>query len=138
MQTKQAVILKKCTPEPSNGCWLWAGYVNERGYARLTYRGKIYRAHRFSYEAFVGEIPEGLVLDHLCRERSCVNPEHLEAVTNKENILRGVGPSAKNAKKTHCPRGHEYAYTDKTGSRVCRECERIRERGRVPRNRGGK
>lgn len=80
------------------------------------------RTHRATYEYIVGEIPEGLVLDHLCRNRMCVNPEHLEPVTVAENIHRGNGPSAINKRKTHCPQGHWYDYYQKRGERACKRC----------------
>lgn len=70
-------------------CWLWTGFIMWKGYGSLKYFGKPKRAHRLAYELVYGEVPKGLVLDHLCRNRSCVNPEHLEAVTNQVNIVRG-------------------------------------------------
>jgi hypothetical protein len=117
------------------GCWLWTGNKNPNGYGRIciNYTGTL--AHRTSYEIFKGEVPEGLVLDHLCRVRNCVNPEHLEIVTDRINILRGTGFSAKNASKTHCPQGHPYddkntrINLDKKGkyqSRHCKTCNKQR------------
>lgn len=91
-------------------------------------------AHRVAYEATVGPIPKGLQVDHLCRNRLCVNPSHLEAVTPAENKRRGFSPPAINARKTHCIHGHElaganvYYRKDRPGRRQCRECERIRKR----------
>lgn len=91
-------------------CWLWQGKVSAGGYgeAGSKFNGTI-MAHRIMYEWVVGPIPEGLVIDHLCRVRLCVNPAHLEAVTEKENILRGTGPTAIRARKTHCKYGHPLA-----------------------------
>lgn len=109
-------------------CWLWGGSIHTNDYGIMYYEKKRYRAHRFVYEALVGAIPEGLVLDHLCRVTRCVNPEHLEPVTNKENILRGTCPMAENARKTHCPNGHRYTKDNtivtKRGYRKCRTCNR--------------
>lgn len=90
-----------------------------------TAKGSIF-AHRFSYIIHKGEIPPKLVIDHLCRNTLCVNPDHLEAVTHKENLLRGIGPTSINAKKTHCIHGHEYTpqNTDykPNGTRRCKTC----------------
>lgn len=122
----------------ANGCWLWQGTLTHDGYGM--YRGA--RAHRSLYEYFVGPIPDGLVIDHLCRVRSCVNPEHLEPATVRENTLRGEGRAAINAVKTHCVHGHEFTpentMRQKRG-RLCRECHRLKlrrqrsERGRSTR-----
>ena len=107
-------------------CWLWTGAVSAEGYACFLAGVK---AHRFAWELANGPVPEWLVIDHLCRVRHCLNPAHLEPVTNRENILRGEGPPAQNARKTQCPTGHEYTpentYRYPDGRRQCRECRRV-------------
>src|SRR3954464_9159650 len=88
------------------GCWLWTKSINTRtGYGQIKVSGCLLQVHPWSYRFHVGEIPEGLVLDHLCRVRACVNPYHLEPVTHRVNILRGEGPAAVNARKIRCVRG---------------------------------
>lgn len=117
-------------------CWLWGGDKNQGGYGIFHWRGKHGVAHRFAYESFIGPIPKGLKLDHLCRVRDCVNPAHLEPVTQQENCKRGETgriSGDRNAAKTHCKQGHEFSkentdyYKNKPGRR-CRTCHRIRER----------
>jgi len=107
-------------------CWPWLGQINTHGYG--CFGGSTTRAHRFAYELLIGAIPVGLTIDHLCRNRNCVNPWHMEPVTNRENVLRGAGRTAVNAKRTHCPKGHPYLgdnlWFDR-GSRRCRECNRL-------------
>ena len=112
-----------------SGCWIWTAGRNSDGYG--TFNDGVRRgvgAHRFAYLHYVGPIPEGLELDHLCRVRSCVNPDHLEAVTHAENIRRGESPSALCALRRHCVNGHEFSpentYTSKRGGRECRICKR--------------
>ena len=113
-------------------CWLWTGAQRGKGYGAFKVDRRMVRAHRFAYELLVGPIAEGLDLDHLCRVRHCVRPSHMEPVTPQVNILRGVGTSALNAKKTHCPLGHPYdatnTYHDPRGKRYCRACWRARDR----------
>lgn len=113
-------------------CWNWKAGKDKDGYGRFTLMTrKIVRAHRYSYELKYGTIKEGLVIDHMCRNPSCVNPKHLRQVTNKINILIGMSNPAKNSRKTHCLRGHElsgenlYVQT-KTGKRYCKTCDSIR------------
>lgn len=110
-------------------CWIWQLYKDPNGYGRSSKgdsRGVL--AHRLVYEEQRGAIPAGLDLDHLCRVTSCVNPSHLEAVTHKVNMLRGVNPPAQNALKTHCKRGHpfdaENTHYTPAGKRRCRTCDR--------------
>lgn len=107
-------------PVTETGCWLWIGATNTQGYGQINVHYKHAMAHRFAYEKYIGKIPEGLTLDHLCKVTSCVNPSHLEPVTMKENILRGEGPCAKHAKRTHCKAGH--LLTQGYGQRMCRIC----------------
>lgn len=101
-------FLEKVQVDPSTGCWLWTGAVNNGGYSRLWNEGRTVLGHRFAYERLVGPIPEGLQIDHLCAVRHCVNPIHLEPVTCRENLLRGDTVNARNAAKTHCARGHPF------------------------------
>jgi hypothetical protein len=90
------------------GCWLWIGCTNERGYGEVQLNTTRFLAHRVSFTYFKGPIPNNLQLDHLCRVHNCVNPQHLEPVTMRENILRGKTINAFNLAKTHCAKGHEF------------------------------
>lgn len=111
-----------------NGCWLCGYSLTSTGYTRIWIPERFVPVHRWTYILFKGVIPDGLDLDHLCRVKICVNPNHLEAVTHRENILRGIGASAMNAKKTHCIRGHPFneknTYMGSKGNRKCRICDR--------------
>lgn len=113
-------------------CWEWVGAKDTRGYGNFKFESKVYKAHRFSYQFHKGPIPKGLVIDHLCRNTSCVNPSHLEAVTHKVNVLRGIGPTSINASKTICKRGHllniENVYISAANNRSCMICQKIRYR----------
>ncbi len=127
-------LLNKVTVGHQGGCALYHGALDRDGYGHITTerRGQTYRVHRLIYEFFVAPIPDGLQLDHLCRVRNCVRPDHLEVVTLKENVLRGEGISAENARKTHCWRGHEFT-PENTGTteqegRYCRACGTVRMR----------
>jgi hypothetical protein len=114
---------------PRNGCWLWTGRVDGFGYGHFKTRKRSLKAHRVAWTLKCGPIPPGMTLDHLCRQPRCVNPEHLQVVTNKENILRGTSPTAVNAQKTHCKRGHELTAENiwtKRGRRNCKQCQRDR------------
>lgn len=117
--------------EDANGCWLWTAYTASNGYARISVaRSKSREAHRVSYELFVGPVPEGLQLDHLCRVRHCINPDHLEPVTSRTNLLRGIGPTAQKAAQTHCTHDHEFTPDNtyyrkaRPTTRACRACRR--------------
>ncbi len=90
----------------TKSCWKWIGYIREKGYGVFWNGKKNMRAHRFAYKAFVGCIPKGKVIDHICRNRSCVNPNHLRVVTAAENVMIGEGPCAANSRKTQCIHGH--------------------------------
>lgn len=113
---------------PESGCWEWSGYRDKDGYGVVKVDGIRYRAHRVFYSHLVGVLNPALVIDHLCRNTSCVNPQHLEQVTGRVNVLRGIAPIADFARRTHCPKGHEYnsenTYTSKAGSRHCVTCSR--------------
>jgi hypothetical protein len=113
-------------------CWPWQGEIAPNGYGRFWLNGKLDEAHRVAYKVTRGPIPLGLTIDHLCRNRRCVNPMHLEAVSQRENLLRGNGPPGTNARKTSCPRGHPYSgsnlYLDSKGNRQCRICRRLNKR----------
>lgn len=123
-------------PEPNTGCWLWTGKVMTNGYAVLScgWEGGAARtmlAHQFSYMLHNGAIPTGMQIDHKCRVRCCVNPNHLEAVTASVNVLRGLVPERMRNRfkdKTHCPRGHPYSgenlYIGSHGERMCVTCRR--------------
>jgi hypothetical protein len=108
------------------GCWDWVAGKLSSGYGSFRTGNRAHVAHRYAYEALIGPIPDGLQLDHLCRNRSCVNPDHLEVVTQRVNLARGVSPPAINARKTHCSRGHEFTdentYRSPDGYRGCRTC----------------
>jgi HNH endonuclease len=129
-------FLAKRREDPS-GCWIWTGAVGQGkgdlSYGQIWMNGKLRRAPRVSHELFVGPIPDGATIDHLCRTPLCVNPNHLEAVSVRENILRGESPTALNARKTECKRGHALlganVLIEKKG-RWCRECRRASDRRR--------
>ena len=130
-------ILSKVVLSP-DGCMVWHGSLN-RGYGAMGFDGTSHLVHRVMYETFVGPIPVGLVLDHLCRVPACVNPTHVEPVTQRENIMRSENIMALNARKTHCPQGHPYddenTIVDKQGHRRCARCRIRQHREEHERNR---
>jgi hypothetical protein len=113
--------------EPNTGCWLWSGATTPDGYGIHWIGGTYVLAHRKSFLDERGAIQPGLQLDHLCRQRCCINPWHLEPVTSSINTRRGVSPAAVNAKRTHCVRGHELTGQNIylwRGKRLCRTCRK--------------
>lgn len=121
--------------DAETGCWVFQGSDNSVGYGVVAAGGKfggMLYAHRVTYEYFIAEIPAGLVLDHLCRNRKCCNPWHLEPVTHRVNLLRGEGPPAVSARKEKCPQGHAYdeqnTYRYPDGTRRCKTCAAIYQR----------
>lgn len=113
-------------------CWLWRGNLSHEGsgYGRFKDQGYKWYAHRWAYVHLVGPIQDDLQIDHLCRVKRCVNPQHMEPVTPRVNTMRGFSPSAINARKEYCPRNHRYdlmnTYFTKAGGRHCRACERVK------------
>lgn len=123
--------------DTSGDCWIWQGCCNWGGYGRFHDGTREVGAHRFSWAAFVGPIPDGLHIDHLCKQRKCVNPDHLEPVTPQINTLRSENFIAVNARKTHCVRGHPLSgpnlYVCPRGKRECRQCRAEANRKLRPR-----
>lgn len=152
--TASEKIESKVAFEPNSGCWLWLGAVDKDGYGTVNINRWPYRAHRVSYEANVGRIPDGLEIDHKCSVRSCVNPAHLEPVTRAENWRRSRAPmlieqnlgcsrGTHNKKKMSCQRGHPYNPENTFGrsgrpSRECRICKRARDRAAYAKKNGAK
>lgn len=119
--------------ERTEGCWIWCGPVHRSGYGRCYFaQGWTRYAHRVAYLLAVGPVAADLELDHLCRNRRCVNPDHLELVSHRQNILRGLAPSAVNARRTSCVAGHPFdarnTYVYRDGTRQCRRCRARRQR----------
>ena len=135
---KKAVSNRNSRPMPPlcepmqfyNGtpCFPWPGRLTERGYGVLSLRHQVVRAHRAVYIKTRGEIPAGMTIDHLCRNKKCVNPDHMEVVSGRVNTLRSYGPTALNARKTHCVRGHELSGNNLRivcGGRECLACKKL-------------
>lgn len=118
-----------------DGCWTWGGWHSPEGYGFMRSQGRDQPAHRVVYEFLREPIPDGLILDHLCRNRGCVNPWHLESVTTAVNIRRGTSPPALNVHKTYCPQGHPYdesnTYWSAASGRRCKVCNRAAARLRM-------
>jgi hypothetical protein len=140
----------KYIPEPNSGCWIWIGALEGGGYGNISSGGsrkaKRIKAHRVAYVLYKGEVPEGKDLDHLCRLRCCVNPDHLEPVTRQENIRRSpIAVAANHARRTHCSNGHplsgdNLAWVSGENRRRCLTCKRaytIARRAKI-RAKGGK
>ena len=140
MKPKRVFKVRRLTPierffkhvDKTEGCWVWKG-SKWKDYGCFRIDGKSVKAHRFAYESLVGPIPEGMQLDHLCRNRSCIRPDHLEPVTNLENTLRGENFIARHIAKTHCAHGHSLSgdnlrieIVNGGKRRVCRTCNRER------------
>lgn len=123
--------------DAATGCWVWNGFVRPNGYGHSCYKRKTTMAHRVAWFLYRGPIPDGMVLDHICRNRGCVNPDHLRVVTPGQNATENsLSPWAKNKQKTHCPAGHEYTpentyrVSTRPGNRVCLTCIRRKSRER--------
>lgn len=109
-----------------SGCWLWQKSKRSSGYGQICFDGRIEYVHRVSYEVFVGPIPEGQEIDHLCRVRHCANPKHLEPVSHADNIRRSDAVMGVNHRKTSCSNGHPFDEKNtrhKNGRRYCRACD---------------
>lgn len=132
------LLLSRCK-QLDDGCWLWLYCKTAAGYGQLSYKNKRQFTHRLAYELWRDPVPTGLTLDHLCRNRACMNPTHLEAVTQKTNCLREVSPAALNKDKQQCKRGHTLGANNiifvKRG-RQCKLCDRARNARQRAKNKG--
>lgn len=135
MQSDFQTYIRERVTMNAGGCWIWQRSTDRDGYGEGSFRGRKRKAHRLAYEAFTGQIPQGLLIDHLCRVRACVNSAHLEAVTCGENIRRG---NSGTTRKTHCKRGHafaEHGAEREHGRNRCLLCARGRNRASYARKR---
>lgn len=121
-------IVSKIRITPDSSCWVWGGTCNRNGYGEIKI-GKTRYVHRVMYELLVGPISQGMQIDHLCRNRACCNPFHLEQVTQQENVMRGFSPSANGARQTHCNSGHLFdesnTFYNMKGHRICLKCRKL-------------
>lgn len=123
-------LLSKAVINWETGCWEWTAHRSSAGYGRIQIGKRNVEAYRVAYELIEGSVPQGLHLDHLCRVRHCINPAHLEPVTQRENTLRGVSPAARHAARNTCAAGHLHSESNTrviNGKRSCRECDRARQ-----------
>lgn len=120
-------IANNYSVDSATACWNWNGALDSHGYGQITYHRDVIKAHRASYEYAKGLIPAGLVIDHLCRNTKCINPDHLEPVTLSVNNERGFSPSAQNGRRDRCIRGHVFDFFYR-GSRGCKACRSAAQR----------